>query len=614
MVPGKLEVMFAAVRLSLGLLTRSERIRYFVLVIFRALAGFLDVFGILLIGVLTAIAASQFGSDGVSAPSILGIALPKIDQQGLVWLVLFILVVFALKALIAVLLSRALTTFIARIESENATRIATFILNSSLGDVQKYSKAEVQWAVTGSTTQTFTGLLNSVATLITEGSLLVLVGATFVFVNPLAALIITAYFTGVILLIQFVIGKSLTRAGRDGAEGGVESMGAVNDTLDTFREISVLNKQELFLHRFATSRMRLARSGGTMAFLGGMPRYVVETSLILGVVFFVGWLFLTGQLATGLITIGVFLTGGVRIMASLLPLQAAVAQMKNQMEQARIAQSLLVDARAALQVESEARKIPTPAITFAENGALAAEISHVDFTYPGNDGPTLTEISVEIGAGQHVAFIGPSGAGKTTLVDLLLGLVKPDSGTVLIGGIEPSLLRITSPGLISYVPQKPGLVSGSIAENIALGVEPEDIDYDRIQEVVDAAYLGEFIASLPEGVQTSVGKQADALSGGQIQRLGLARALYTRPRLLILDEATSALDAGSEAFVSASLGKLGKGVTVIVIAHRLSTVQHSDAVHVVENGRITASGKFSALRRSVPMVAEYVKLMSFEEK
>jgi ATP-binding cassette subfamily C protein len=606
--------MLAAVRLSLGFLTKRERATYFALLTVRALTGLLDVFGILLIGLLAGIASTQVGDPDATPVTMLGFQLPQLDERGIVWLVLFVLAVFAVKAIVAILLSRAMTGFVARVESDNATKIANFLLHGSLADVQRFSKAEVQFAVTGSTVYAFTGLLNSLSTLVTEGFLLILVCATFILVNPLAALIVTGYFAAVIAVIQFVIGGQLKRAGIAAVDGTVETTGAVNDTLDTFREISVLSKQDAFIKRFSVSRSMVSRSGGTMTFLGSMPRYVVETALILGVVMFVGVLFINGQLSSGLLTLGVFLTGGVRIMASLLPLQNAVANAKNHTEQARPAQLLLLEATAALTQEAAAGQQAEPKIEFSPSGALGVRVEHAQYTHPGNAEPTLQDVTLTISAGNHVAVIGPSGAGKTTLVDLLLGLIRPDTGTVMIGGVEPSLLRLVRPGLISYVPQKPGLVAGTIAENIALGVEPDQIDYGLVAEVLESAHLTDFIATLPDGVHTSVGKQADALSGGQIQRMGLARALYTHPRLLILDEATSALDAGSEAFVSASLGKLSGAVTVVIIAHRLSTVQHSDEVHVVEGGSITASGKFSNLRKTVPMVAEYVKLMSFEEK
>jgi ATP-binding cassette subfamily C protein len=156
-------------------------------------------------------------------------------------------------------------------------------------------------------------------------------------------------------------------------------------------------------------------------------------------------------------------------------------------------------------------------------------------------------------------------------------------------------------------------VSGTIAENVALGIETRDIDRDRVDEVLRFAQLDEFVASLPNGIDTGVGAQADAFSGGQIQRIGLARALYVPPGLLVLDEATSGLDAGTEAVISESLRKLHGDTTVIVVAHRLSTVQHADTVFVIESGRVTASGDFATVRRTVPMVADYVKLMSFDE-
>lgn len=604
--------MYSTARRAVGFLDRTERRRFILLVVTRALSGLLDVFGIVLIGFIASIAAAQLSTAGDEPTTILGFEIHHLNTGDLFWLVVIVLVVFTVKAAIAIVLTRALAFFVASVESRNAERLSSYLLNGRLDDVKKFSKADLQFAITGSITYAFTGILNNIATLVSEGFLLLVITATFFFVDPLAAVFTLVYFGIVVIIIQVFIGRSLKRAGQEAVAGTVDTMNALSDTLDTFREISVLHKQEHFIGRIAGSRRRISTSDATMTFLAGMPRYVVETALILGVVLLVGQQFLSGQLGAGMATVGVFLTGGVRIMASLLPLQSAVANIKQNVEKSRPALGLLVQQREAERA-AQAAAAGRPDQPVDADWPLRVLITDAGYRYPEAGQDTLHEVSLDIAAGSYVAIIGPSGAGKTTLVDLILGLIVPDTGSVAIGGVEPSRLRTQAPGLISYVPQKPGLMSGTIAENIALGVPAEEIDQDRLSRAVESAFLSDFIATLPDGVNTSVGKQVDSLSGGQIQRIGVARALYSQPRLLILDEATSGLDAASESFVSSSLRALHGDVTVIVIAHRLSTVQHADIVHVLEGGRVKASGDFKTVKATVPMVAEYVKLMSFED-
>lgn len=602
--------MLAAIRLSLSFLTPAERTKYFALVAVRALTGLLDVFGIALIAFITGIAASQLDPETAGPIVIAGITLPVIDTLGLLLLVIFVLGVFLLKAVIAISLLRAQAHFIAGVEIRNSTVVAEFLLMGSLSSAKRYSKAEFQYAITNSTTYAFTGLLNNVANLTAEGFLLLVITATFLFVNPVVALFTLLYFGLVVVVIQGIIGRRLKKAGRDAVDGTVATNNAISDTLDTFREISVLHKQALFISRISGSRAKVARSDASMTFLSGMPRYVIETALILGVVILVSQQLFSNQLATGLVSIGVFLAGGVRMMASLLPLQSAVSNLRNSVEQSATSLALLEEHREAERsvAESTDDRVARP----AGIGGLRVELEEVRFRYHDSDSDTIHDVSITIEEGSYVAVIGPSGAGKTTIVDLVLGLVHPSAGSVTIAGVDPTKLRRRFPGIVSYVPQKPGLVSGTIADNIALGVPAENVDRELLREVVDAAHLREFIDTLPDGMETSVGKQVDSLSGGQIQRIGVARALYSRPRLLILDEATSGLDAGSESFISSTLRSLHGTVTVVVIAHRLSTVQHADLVYVIENGAVTASGDFKTVQKAAPVVAEYVKLMSFD--
>jgi ATP-binding cassette subfamily C protein len=239
-------------------------------------------------------------------------------------------------------------------------------------------------------------------------------------------------------------------------------------------------------------------------------------------------------------------------------------------------------------------------------------LKDLSFKYPKSINESVSNLNLKIEHGQQAAFIGPSGAGKSTIADLILGLLTPTSGSVLINGHNPAELIKSAPGLISYVPQKPGMISGSIAENIALGVPVAEIDQAKLQRAINAAHLSEVIAALPEGINSDLGKRKDELSGGQLQRIGLARALYSEPKLLIMDEATSALDANSEHEINKVLDEMRAKVTVILIAHRLNTIQRSDIVYLVENGQITAQGSFTELQRSNATVQSLAALMAIE--
>jgi ATP-binding cassette subfamily C protein len=225
----------------------------------------------------------------------------------------------------------------------------------------------------------------------------------------------------------------------------------------------------------------------------------------------------------------------------------------------------------------------------------------------------LNDIGREIEAGQQVALIGPSGSGKSTLADLVLGLLKPSSGAVLIDGQDPDDVIAQNPGRLGYVPQRPGMISGTVSENIALGTSADKVDQSRMDKAIDLAHLKKVLSGLPEGADTDLGKRKDELSGGQLQRVGLARALYSNPGLLVMDEATSALDAESENEINKALDEMRGKVTVVLIAHRLNTVQRSDVVFLVEDGRITASGTFPELLRSNKTVQNLARLMSITD-
>jgi ATP-binding cassette subfamily C protein len=243
---------------------------------------------------------------------------------------------------------------------------------------------------------------------------------------------------------------------------------------------------------------------------------------------------------------------------------------------------------------------------------LGVSVSEVYFGYSNSAGDVLQNINLVIPAGSQAALIGPSGAGKSTLADIILGLVTPDQGKIELAGVGAADLIQSQPGLLGYVPQKPGMVSGSIAQNVALGVDVDEIDQQRLSKAISDAHLMGLVESLPNGINTDIGKRKDELSGGQLQRIGLARALYTQPKLLVMDEATSALDAESENEINKALDDLRGKVTVILIAHRLNTVQRSDIVFLMEEGKITDSGTFPELLKKNKTVQNLAQLMSID--
>jgi ABC-type multidrug transport system fused ATPase/permease subunit len=237
------------------------------------------------------------------------------------------------------------------------------------------------------------------------------------------------------------------------------------------------------------------------------------------------------------------------------------------------------------------------------------QIEGASLTYPGKDDPAIADITLTIPVGSSVAFVGPSGAGKTTLVDVLLGVLHLDTGHVTISGLPPLAAVAKWPGAVSYVPQDVVISNGSIRENVALGYPTEVASDDLVMRALKVANLADFVSGLPQGVDTPVGERGAKISGGQRQRLGIARAMFTKPHLLVLDEATSSLDGETEDSISAAIHAMRGSTTVVMIAHRLSTVRNADIVVYMAEGKVMATGTFDEVRRSVPDFDRQARLM-----
>jgi ATP-binding cassette subfamily C protein len=597
------------VQRALAFMTPKERAKYFTFLGLRSFVALFDLVGILAIGFLaTSIALFvTLGSDASRAIEFGGASIPAVTAQTLPFVAVLILTLFLAKAIISIVLTRQLAYFLARIEARAAKTVADKAFGSGLGEARLHSREEVYFAVQAGSPAAFNSVLNSAGTIAAEGLLFVLVIGSFFAIDPLSAVGTLVYFVLIAAVIQFFIGNLMQKAALRAAEGAVAANTAIGDLSEALREATILGKKDFFFEKIYDARIKTAASSATQLTLGGLPRYIVETALMIAVALFVLWQSASGDLVKAAGTLGIFLSGGLRLTASLLPMQAALLSIKQSTPMAERALYFLGTERA-----EKIRSTVSSQDSVQSSGAVSVELENVSFRYPDSSEITVRGIALEIHAGQQVALIGPSGAGKSTIADLVLGLLVPTEGRVIVAGEEPKEIILSTPGRLAYVPQRPGMISGSVAENIALGTDKAELDSDRLHAAVTASHLDHVLEDLPDGIHTHLGKRKDELSGGQLQRIGLARALYSKPGLLVMDEATSALDAESENEINKALDGMRGEVTVILIAHRLNTVQRSDMVFLVEEGEITAAGTFPELLKSNKTVQSLAKLMSID--
>ena len=400
-----------------------------------------------------------------------------------------------------------------------------------------------------------------------------------------------------------------TRARRLGllnSHTDIGSRESITEALTTYREISVKNRQSHYVQEVSKARMQIANILAENNFMPYMSKYVIESTVVVAALLISATQFLLTDAIQAIGTLSVFLAAGTRIAPAILRLQQGAIQI----------QSGLGTATTTLQMIEELKNLPlaqseiSPFRSSHTGFIPEVNISGLTLTYPGQTSPALADINLKISPGSITAIVGPSGAGKTSLIDVILGVITPDSGTVSISNRSPKQAIIDWPGSIAYVPQDVVILSTSISRNISLNPNGQtQINFEQIRESIKKSQLEAFVKDLVEGPESFVGERGSKLSGGQRQRLGISRALYSNPKLIIMDEATSSLDAETEYTLNETIQKLRGGVTIVVIAHRLATVRNADIVCYINNGTIEAQGSFEEVRKQVHNFDKQAKLL-----
>lgn len=594
--------LLASFLASWKLLDGRERSQVVLLVIVGLVANALDILIIFLAGLFAAatVQVPEEGLAGALAPMLLR------DPAGSV---LMLMALFAVRAATTLLSNWWRPIFLTKVEVKNAELVSQFIFSTNFETFRNFSKSYIEWTVLRSTNIAFSIVLGNGILLFTELFMTFSVAVIFILTDWVVGLSVIFYFSIIMIFFHLLSRVAVIRAGEIHASSYVEASDTVSDISALLKELRVSNRTSFFLEKFVLKREQVARATARITFLQQLARTALELGVLLGA------LALLSLLILGLVDFGdplvllVFLLGSFRLMTAILPIQRAVMQLKYDGPAARDAQDLVRESLEALR-----QPVGQTTILTQETENLAPKAVHVSvvalhYSFPGakQKVPALKNLSLSANPGEFVAIIGPSGAGKSTLLNCILGLYVSQEGEILLDGETPAEFMERNPGAVAYVPQRTELIGGSIRDNVALGVDSLLFTDEAVWKALEAAGAETFVRSLPGQLDADVGLQKDSLSGGQIQRLGLARAILLKPRLLVLDEPTSGLDSQAELEISLSLRDLPFDCTRIVIAHQLSTIKWATNIVVVESGEITEIGDFKTLKEKSGFVQDYVR-------
>lgn len=516
------------------------------------------------------------------------------------------IIAFVLKAVCASWLTWWSAGFIANLQIRTSRRLLTVYMSEDYLTHRTRNTAEVMRVIGSSVQAAHYSVLGGVLTLLTSGMSMILIAALLLFVAPIPALVAAGYFAVVVYVIQRRLAPANRRAGIDAQHASWLSSHALVDSMHGYREAVLHDAQPFFIDRFDTGNRLAAAAARKATFLSALPKYLLELVTLIGLVLLIVVELLAGNANSAMPTLSLFVASTIKILPLMVGLTTTVGTIRAGREGLR----LTVEALRGTKQAADAAPAQSSDAPMRRDAAI--DLQDVSFRYPGGSRDIVQSINLSIPGGTSLAICGPSGAGKTTLVDIILGLIPPTSGTVSYDGVPTHLAGARWHDIVAYVPQDVYLMDASLAANVAFGVPDAERDDDLVLECMRHAQLEGLIAELPEGLSTLVGERGNRLSGGQRQRIGIARALYRRPQVLVLDEATSALDNETEHQITATMRSLRGTITTILVAHRLSSVRHVDTLAFLQHGRLEAVGSFDEVARQSPSFARLVALGRLE--
>lgn len=583
----------------LNLLPKNDHFKLIAVLFIQIMNGLLDLVGVGLVGVLGALTIVGIQSGAPTGRIAEMLSLLRLDgysfQTQAAVIGLLAALTFLIRTWISIIFTRKSLFFLSRRAASISSNLIYRLLNQSILEIRSRTIQESVYALTNGVVILTVGVIGTVITIFSDITLLLIISVGLMYVDPIAALSTFAFFSSVAVLLYKLMSDRARTLGLKNASLSVYSTELVEEVLTSYHEIQVRGRRGYYAERVESARYQLADTLAEMQFLPSISKYVVESLAVIGTLLIAASQFLTKDAIHAVGTLSVFLAAGTRITPAILRVQQGAVQVRSNLGAAEPTFAVIDSLHGVSPVQNRTSSYQFDHGEFSPEG----KIHNVSFQYPNNPEFQLTGVNLEFEAGDIVALVGPSGAGKSTLADLILGVLEPTSGDIKLSGLTPKEVIEQWNGCLAYVPQDVVIANRNIRENVALGFPESEILDQLVDSSLELAQLNKVISELPNKSKTSAGQRGSNLSGGQRQRLGIARALYTNPRLIVLDEATSSLDGTTENEVSQAILSLKGKVTLIIIAHRLSTIMQATKVVYLDSGRVVAAGNFAEVRAQV---------------
>jgi ATP-binding cassette subfamily C protein len=583
--------MFRIFRLSFSQIENSGKYSIFGFAILRILIGLLDLVGIGFVGLILTLALhSQSQDTKLGSPVLRILNVFKVGDASLIRQLIVLgcitTVLFLLKIILTLAATFAGYRYLVKEEVNISKRILKSIFSREFIELQKIESAKVAQLITHGSSAIIRIIGYSIAIssdLFSLLALIVLLG----FVNPLTMICSVLFFGVVSYLAIRYTGTATEALSQRFTFHNLLTTRTIQETYFSYKELAVSGKLEMFEDKSIENKRKSARAIADTQFLGAIPRAVLELSLVIGIVLIIGITWISNPSIESLTTIGIFLAASSKLIPALANLMASMSAIRLSSGEAQMLFDFLDSDHNLKKGQAQAIKvIDKSSIHDSIAGVELIKVSEVSFRYSQAERLILDKVTLSIAQGDFLLISGASGAGKSTFVDLLLGLLRPTSGSVEINGINATNFRESNRGSMAYVPQFASVIDSTIFENVTFGNSFGNENEGRVIQALKDVDLWDYVQSLPMGLQTQIGERGATFSGGQLQRLGIARALYQEASLIVFDESTNALDVATEGFVLDTLSNIRGKSTIIIISHGGETMGRGHREIEINNGKL----------------------------